>query len=110
MAAGTITLTSATFDEIVNSSTTPILVDFWAEWCGPCKQIAPMLEELAVEQAGRVTIAKVDIEEFPELGARFSITGIPALFLFDKGELKKKFGPMSKSRMLSEIEPFLPIS
>ncbi len=111
MAAGIITLTSATFDETVNSSNTPILVDFWAEWCGPCKQIAPILEELAVEQAGRITIAKLNVDDHGDIAGRFNVMSIPTMLLFDKGDIKTKIvGAMPKSRMLSEIEPFLPIS
>ena len=111
MAAGIITLTSATFDETVNSSNTPILVDFWAEWCGPCKQIAPILEELAVEQAGRITIAKLNVDDHGDIAGRFNVMSIPTMLLIDKGDIKTRIvGAMPKSRMLSEIEPFLPIS
>jgi thioredoxin 1 len=99
MAAGIITLTSATFDETVNSSSTPILVDFWAEWCGPCKQIAPILEEIAGEKAGRIVIAKLNVDDHGDIAGRFNVM------------IKTKIvGAMPKSRMLSELEPFLPIS
>lgn len=111
MAAGIITLTSATFDETVNGSSTPILVDFWAEWCGPCKQIAPILEEIAVEKAGRIVIAKLNVDDHGDIAGRFNVMSIPTMLLFDKGDIKTKIvGAMPKSRMLSEIEPFLPIS
>ena len=88
MAAGIITLTSSTFDETVNSSSTPILVDFWAEWCGPCKQIAPILEQIATEKTGSISIAKINIDEYPDIASKFNVMSIPTLLLFDKGELK----------------------
>jgi thioredoxin 1 len=98
MAAGIITLTSSTFDEAVNSASTPILVDFWAEWCGPCKQIAPILEQIAADEYG-------------DVASRFNVMSIPTLLLFDKGELKHTMvGAKPKGRMLEELTPFLPIS
>ena len=111
MADGIITLTSATFDEVVNSSDTPILVDFWAEWCGPCKQIAPILTQIAQEMPGRITIAKLNVDDYGDIAGRFNVMSIPTMLLFDKGEIKTKIvGAMPKTRMLSELEPFLPIS
>ena len=89
MAEGIVTLTTSTFDELVNSSETPIVVDFWAEWCGPCKMIAPILGEIATEQAGKVTIAKLNVDENPDLAMRFNVMSIPTLLVFDKGEVAK---------------------
>ena len=111
MAAGIITLTSSTFDETVNSASTPILVDFWAEWCGPCKQIAPILEQIAAEKPESITIAKLNIDEYGDIASRFNVMSIPTLLLFDKGELKHTMGGAKpKGRMLEELTPFLPIS
>ena len=112
MAAGIITLTDATFDEIVKGSDTPILVDFWADWCVPCKKMNPVLEQIAEEQKGQLTIAKLDVQTFTEIAARHSVMSIPAFLLFVNGEVvwEHRTGAMHKSRMLEEISNFLPAS
>jgi len=111
MAAGIVTLTGATFNEVVNSSTVPVLVDFWAEWCGPCKQIAPILEEIAKEKEGQITIAKLNVDDFPDIAGQFNVMSIPTMLLFDGGELKTKIvGAHPKGRMLEELQGFLPAS
>lgn len=89
MAEGIVTLTSATFDEVVQSSSTPILVDFWAEWCAPCKAIAPVLADIAVEQVGHLAIAKLNVDDHGDIAQRFGVMSIPTLLVFDKGELQK---------------------
>ena len=81
-----IALTAATFDTTLASTDQPVLVDFWAEWCGPCKMMSPILDQLATEQAGRATIAKVDVDSFPDLQARFGIRAIPTLIVFKNGQ------------------------
>ena len=108
MAEGIVTLTTSTFDELVNSSETPIVVDFWAEWCGPCKMIAPILGEIAVEQAGKVTIAKLNVDENPDLAMKFNVMSIPTLLVFRNGEIVKRLvGAKGKGQLLQELDEFL---
>jgi thioredoxin 1 len=85
-AMNTQTLNQQTFDSVITHSSAPVLVDFWAEWCGPCKMLAPVLDEIAADQAGKAVIAKVNIDESPELAARFGITAIPTLIVFKNGQ------------------------
>jgi thioredoxin 1 len=98
------TLTDATFDEVVGASEKPILVDFWAEWCGPCKMIAPILEEFAVEQSDKFTIGKLDVDVNVETATKFSVMSIPTLLLFKNGEVVARLvGAKPKGAMLQEI-------
>ena len=98
-------LTTATFNEEVIGSTEPVVVDFWAEWCGPCKQIGPALEELSEAYAGKVKIAKVNVDENPDLPMQFGVRGIPALFMFKGGEvISNKVGAAPKASLQSWIE------
>ena len=83
----TVTLTDTNFDQEVVKSAVPVLVDFWAEWCGPCKMIAPMLDQLATEYAGKVKVGKVNIDEFQQLAAQFRISSIPTLLFFKGGQV-----------------------
>jgi thioredoxin 1 len=111
MADGVVTLTSSTFDETINSSDTPVVVDFWAEWCGPCKMIAPILGEIASEQAGSLTVAKLNVDENPDLAMRFNVMSIPTLLVFSGGELKKRMvGAKSKGSLLQELGEFITTS
>ena len=107
--AGAITnLTETTFDEEVGATSEPVLVDFWAEWCGPCKLIAPILEEIAAEQAGSIRIAKVNVDEAPDLARRFEVMSIPTLILFDGGvPAKRMVGAKGKPQLLEELADYL---
>ncbi|HOB00814.1 MAG TPA: thioredoxin TrxA [Casimicrobium huifangae] len=98
-------VTDATFSDDVLKSDTPVLVDFWAEWCGPCKMIAPVLEEVAVSHAGKIKIAKVDVDDNREVAAKYGIRGIPTLLLFKNGELAaQKVGALSKAQLTAFVD------
>ena len=98
-------VTDATFDAEVRQSDIPVVVDFWAEWCGPCKQIGPALEELSEHYAGRVKIVKINVDENPSTPAQMGIRGIPALFLFKGGEVvSNKVGAAPKAALQGWID------
>ena len=100
--------TDATFEADVLKSGTPVLVDYWAEWCGPCKMIAPILDETAQEMDGKLQIAKMNVDENREIPARFGIRGIPTLMLFKDGQLAAtKVGALSKAQLAAFIAPHL---
>jgi thioredoxin 1 len=111
MAHGITHLTTSTFDETINGSTAPVLVDFWAEWCGPCKMIAPVLEEMAGELGDQLTITKLNVDENPDIAMRYGVMSIPTLLLFDGGDVKKKIvGAKGKGALMQELDEFLATS
>jgi len=96
----TVAATDATFDSIVKDSDLPVVVDFWAEWCGPCKQIGPSLEEISVEMEGKIKVVKVDVDSNPSAAAALGVRGIPALFLFKDGQvISNKTGAAPKAAL-----------
>lgn len=108
MAGHEVQLNDKNFDEVVKSSEVPVLVDFWAEWCGPCKMIEPILEEIAEEMSGKLVIGKLNVDESLEIARRFEIMSIPTLMLFRNGEpVKRVIGAMPKRALLKELQPAL---
>jgi len=100
----TIAVTDATFDAEVRQSDIPVVVDFWAEWCGPCKQIGPALEEISNEMAGQIKIVKVNVDDNPNAPAQMGVRGIPALFIFKGGEvISNRAGAAPKASLQSWI-------
>jgi len=100
----TVKVTDATFEAEVINSTEPVVVDFWAEWCGPCKMIGPSLEEISEEMAGKVKIAKINVDENPNVAAKMGIRSIPSLFLFNGGQVKsQKVGASPKGELVKWI-------
>lgn len=103
--SATITLTESNFDREVNQSDKPVIVDFWAEWCGPCKMIAPLLDEIAKEKAQSVKVAKVNVDENQSLSFKYNIRAIPSLLFFKNGQLRDQVtGMTSKKDLLGRIE------
>jgi thioredoxin 1 len=103
-----IAVTDSNFDAEVLRASVPVLVDFWAEWCGPCRMIAPFLEELASDMAGRVTVAKVNIDENPQTPMKYGVRGIPTVILFKGGQVAAtKIGALPKSKLYEWVESVL---
>lgn len=101
----TVKVSDASFSEDVLQSSTPVLVDFWAEWCGPCKQIGPALEDISEEMGDRMKIAKVNIDESPDTPGKFHVRGIPTLMIFKDGQVvATKVGAMTKSKLTEWVE------
>ncbi|MBG00668.1 MAG: thioredoxin [Acidimicrobiaceae bacterium] len=101
-------LSTTTFDEVIGGSDNPVLVDFWAEWCGPCKMIAPILEEIAVEQGEKIKIAKLNVDEAADIARRFEVMSIPTLIVFDNGVPTKRIvGAKGKAALIEDLEEYL---
>lgn len=108
MAGNVIELTDASFDEVVHSSDVPVLVDFWAPWCGPCRMMAPIVEEIANEYAGKAKICKLNTDEGRDSAVEFGISAIPTTILFNGGQVQKKWvGLMSKRDITAAIDELL---
>ncbi len=104
----TITVTDETFATLVLGSTTPVLVDFWATWCGPCKMVAPVLEEIARDHGGKIVVAKLDVDANPVTARDFQVMSIPTMILFEAGQPTKKIvGAKGKAALLRELAPIL---
>ncbi len=101
----TIEINEANFETEVLKSNQPVLVDFWAEWCGPCKMLAPVLDQIATEQAGHIKVTKTNVDENPALAARYNIQSIPTLLYFAGGQLRKRtVGAVSKNKIVEDLE------
>ena len=102
------TVTDATFDEVIGAADEAVIVDFWAEWCGPCKMIAPILDEIAAEQAGKIKVVKLNVDENPDSARRFDVMSIPTLIVFKDGQpAKKMIGAKGKGALLEDLAEFL---
>ena len=108
MASAIATFTESNFAEQIASADKPVVVDFWAEWCGPCLRIAPILDEVATEQADKITVAKVNVDENPDLARQFDIMSIPTLIVFKDGQPAHRFqGASGKAGLLEKLGDFL---
>jgi thioredoxin 1 len=105
MGQNTVSVNDASFEADVLKSTTPVLLDFWAEWCGPCKMIGPVLEEIAGDYAGRLKVCKMNVDESTDTPAKYGVRGIPTLMIFKNGNVEAtKVGALSKSQLAAFID------
>ena len=107
MAEGIVTLSTSTFDETVGASSKPVIVDFWAEWCGPCRMIAPILEEVAADH-DEIVVAKLNVDENPSTAAQYGVTSIPTMNVFSGGKVVKQIiGAKPKAALLADLSDYL---
>ena len=103
-----VNITGSNFESEVVKSDTPVLIDFWAPWCGPCQMIAPAIKELAQEYAGKLKVGKINVDEAPDLATQFSVMSIPAIMLFKDGQvMEKKVGVLQKDELVKFVAPYL---
>ena len=108
MAGAAVAVTDSTFQSEVLSSSQPVLVDFWATWCGPCKMVAPIVEEIASEQNGKLKVAKVDVDVNPQSASQFGVMSIPTLIVFKNGQpVERLVGYMPKAKLMQALSPHL---
>jgi len=108
MAEGITEFDDNTFDEQVNGADLPVIVDFWAEWCGPCRMVAPILEQIASEYAGKLVVGKLNVDDNPNIARRYEIMSIPTLLIFKEGVLKKRLiGAKGKGQLMEELAEFV---
>lgn len=108
MSNNTLAISDSSFQKDVLDSATPVLVDFWAPWCGPCKMIAPLLDEIATEYSGKLAVAKMNVDDNSEIPTKFAVRGIPTLMIFKNGKLEAtKVGALSKSQLTAFIDAHL---
>jgi thioredoxin 1 len=108
MSSNVTSVTVDSFDETISNSQTPVLVDFWAEWCGPCKMIAPVLDEISSEHSDKIKIVKVNVDENPDLARRFEVMSIPTLIVFKDGDIAKRLvGAKNKNGLLDDLSDFI---
>jgi len=106
--ANAVAVTEGNFDSEVLQSTVPVLVDFWAEWCGPCRMVAPTLEAIATEHAGRLKVVKVNVDENPEVSMRYDVRSIPTLILFKQGQIAERLiGAYPKQAIVAKVQGHL---
>ena len=108
MDTGLTALTQDTFDEEIAASEVPVVVDFWAEWCGPCRMVAPVLAQIAAENEGKLAIRKLNVDDAPEIARRYEIMSIPTMLVFKDGVLKKRLiGAKGKGQLMAEFAEFI---
>lgn len=108
MSSNVTSVTVDSFDETITNSQTPVLVDFWAQWCGPCKMIAPVLDEISSEIPDKLKIVKVNVDENPDLARRFEVMSIPTLIVFKDGDIAKRLvGAKNKNALLDDLSDFI---